>query len=123
MNTTSVETEMSLINMGTLLKCMNSYSRYRLSTVNIKQLEGRTPEDVVQDTVLKVLEGVRSWENSKMDNFTHFMFGCLKSEISHILKRVENRGNVMWKVKDYLLGFDEKGIKFAVESNRYYLED
>lgn len=123
MNTTSVETEMSLINMGDLLKNMNRYARFKMCNVDTKQLEGRTPEDIVQDTILKVLEGSRSWKDSKLDNFTTFLFGCLRSEISHLLRQIENRGNRVWKLKDYLLNYNENGIKYAIENKKKIIEN
>jgi len=123
MNTTSVETEMSLINMDDIIKQMNRYAHYKLDRIDSKQLEGLTADDVVQDTILKVLEGSRSWEKSKLNNFTTFLFGCLKSEISHIQRRIENRGNAMWRVKEYLFSYNEAGIKFDGNTRRYYVEE
>ena len=87
---------------------MNGYAAMRLRLTDAKQLEGLTPADIVMDTLEKILTGKRSWENSKLNDFKKFMFGCLSSELHHILERLENRGLKKWRIKDYLFGIDNR---------------
>lgn len=107
MNVTSPYEEINNLNMNQILRNMNSYARLRLLLVDVKQLEGRTPDDIVQDTILKVLEGTRSWKDSKLNNFTAFLFGCLRSEIHHILDKIDRKGYIMWSVKDYMFNYND----------------
>lgn len=91
--------------MGSLIGQMNSYAEFRLHSIDIKKLEGITPEDVVADVLLKVLEGKRNWTGAI--SFNAFLFGCVKSEISHIIARIEKKGERVWRIKDYLFGISD----------------
>lgn len=122
MNITTPYEEINNLNMNQVLRNMNSYARLRLLLVDIKQLDGRTPDDIVQDTILKVLEGTRSWKDSTTNNFTTFLFGCLTSEIRNLLKKIDRKGNMMWNVKEYMFNYNESSTIY-LKNNDIFAEN
>lgn len=88
--------------LGAISAELRSYARLRLYGIDVKQLEGRTPDDIVQDTLLKVLEGGRVWETSSAQNFRNFLFGCLRSEISNILVGISRRQQFATRIEEKL---------------------
>ncbi|MGJ8587672.1 MAG: hypothetical protein ACSHXW_05925 [Yoonia sp.] len=45
-----------------------------------------TPEDMVQEAIMKILEGKRSWKNDKL-TFMHLLFGTIASDYSSKAKK------------------------------------
>jgi len=74
----ALETE----NMEFVIKKMERYALAQLKATRIKDFNGKQPADFVGDVILKVAEGIRKWDSSKL-SFADFLFGCLKSEISN----------------------------------------
>ena len=84
---TTVEQEMIAHDIVTVIKGMNSRAKHHLRNVNVKQMEGMTPEDFVMDVMEKVLNGTRDWSKSKV-SFDEFLFGCLRSDTSNFIKKL-----------------------------------
>jgi hypothetical protein len=99
MNLTSVQSELTKLNMVDMIKKMNSYATMRLRDIDIKQLEGRTPDDFTQDLLLKVLDGIRCWETSSTNNIKTFLMINLSSEISNFLKKIIRRDVTITNIK------------------------
>ena len=85
--------------MVDMIKKMNSYAAMRLRDIDIKQLEGRTPDDFTQDLLLKVLDGTRCWETSSTNNIKTFLMINLSSEISNFLKKIIRRDVTITNIK------------------------
>ena len=109
----SAQMELVHMDLQTVIEKMNLYAAMRLRNVDIKQLEGKTPDDFTSDTLLKVLGGIRSWETSSTDNFEKFLFGCLRSEVSNFLDKIDRRGLSITTVYDT----DDEEEKLLVEDN------
>lgn len=82
------------INLTELRKKMLSYVVFRLGDMPLKQLEGYTPEDFVQDAFCAAYEGKRKWETANTQSLQAFYFMTLRSIISHYQRDRKNRKNV-----------------------------
>ena len=114
---TTLEQEIQKCDMGALIAQMNSYAAMRLYWVSKRPLAGKSAEDVVMDVFLSILRGQRNWDGFNAD-FQKFCFGCLKSEISHLLKRIEDRSLECWRVKDYLFGICDEDVKPVIKDKK-----
>ena len=107
----SAQAELVHMDLQTVIEKMNKYASSRLRNTDIKQLEGRTPEDFTSDTILKVLEGIRNWEDANTDNMEAFLIMSLNSEISNFLKKIGRRDIGIFTVGDtdeYTQDYDDK---------------
>lgn len=89
-----------LPDLAAVIERLNMLASIQLKDVDIKQLEGRTPEDFVQDMFLKLLEGERSWADANTDNLIKFLELNLRSEISNYLKTSKRRNITLESAED-----------------------
>lgn len=80
------------LDLQDVIEKLTKQASYRLRDVDMKQLEGMEPQDFVQLTILKVLDGTRDWMNSTSNNMFSFLRICLASEISNFLKAKKRHG-------------------------------
>ncbi len=85
--------ELECLDLELVIKYMTSYSAIKLMGVDIKQLEGLTSDDFVSETITKALEGRYKWETAAATDFTSFLFGCLRCEISNFLIKIKRRSD------------------------------
>lgn len=52
---------------------------------------GSEPKDFVQEAVRKALAGERAWKNPQTVSLLHFLMGIIRSDISHLVTRLETR--------------------------------
>lgn len=74
--------------MNEIMDSMTAYVYGRITTLGVKDLEGKTPEDFVGEVLMKVAEGERDWSKAKC-SFKDFLFGCLKSHLYNFFKSFE----------------------------------
>lgn len=48
-----------------------------------------SPQSIVHDVVIKVLEGVRIWDESREPSFLNALKGMVRSEIGHLYEKIE----------------------------------
>jgi DNA-directed RNA polymerase specialized sigma24 family protein len=72
--------------MVDIIRRMNIYAEFHLKKVPLKTLQGMTTDDFVSNVIVKVLSGVRKFENVQC-SFKSFLFECLRSEISHFIEK------------------------------------
>lgn len=75
--------------MNEIMDSMTVYAYCLIKTIEIKELQGKMPEDIVGEVLIKVAEGDRDWSKAKC-SFKEFLFGCLKSHIFNFLKSMKN---------------------------------
>ena len=116
----SVNEEMKCSDMIKFIKEMNAYAIRRLQRVDVKQLEGKLPEDFVQDILLKVLEGSRNWDEASINNFKKFLFGCLKSDLNHFYTKIDRRKISIVSIEDDKYSFpDNENCTTYANPNSY----
>jgi DNA-directed RNA polymerase specialized sigma24 family protein len=86
----SAQAELCRLDLQTVIEDMNRYASIKLKNINIKQLEGKTPDDFTSDVLLKVLEGTRDWTIATC-SMKEFLFGILRSDISHFIEKITRR--------------------------------
>lgn len=80
------------LDLQDVIEKLTKQASYRLRDVDMKQLEGMEPQDFVQLTILKVLDGTRDWMNSPCTSIVQFLKMSLNSEISNFIKHLKRRG-------------------------------
>lgn len=105
----SAQVELVHMDLQTVIEEMNQYAERRLQNVDVKQLEGKSPEDFTSDTLLKVLEGTFNWETASTQVFKNFLFGCLRTEISNFLKKIDRRGVSIAEIMEEKFDFENIG--------------
>lgn len=70
--------------MDEIVDSMTAYAYSRMSTIEWKNLEGKTPDDFVSEVLMKVANGDRDWAKANC-SFREFLFGSLRSHISNFL--------------------------------------
>lgn len=102
MNKDSAQIALVKLELQDLIEELNKQASYRLRDVEVKQLEGMEPEDFVQLTILKVLDGTRDWNNSNITDMAKFLRLCLNSEISNFIKKLKRRNVQIDSIEDDL---------------------
>jgi len=111
----SAQIELVHMDLQTVIEEMNQYAARRLQNVDIKQLEGKSPEDFTSDTLLKVLEGTFNWETASTQVFKNFLFGCLRTEISNFLKKIGRRGVSIVEIMEENFDFENSNDTVIAE--------
>ncbi len=86
----SIEQAINSEDMEAVFDSMTAYVAKRLEMLDIKNLEGKEPEDFVSEVFLKILTYERDWAKANC-TFKQFLFGCLKSHIYSFLKGLKNQ--------------------------------
>lgn len=102
MNKDSAQIALVKLELQDVIEKLNKQASYRLRDVEVKQLEGMEPEDFVQLTILKVLDGTRDWNNSHLTDMSKFLSLCLNSEISNFIKKLKKRNIQIDTIEDDL---------------------
>jgi len=120
----TIEQEMANLDMANVIKTLNIYAKKCMKEMKTKQLEGITPEDIVSETLLKVLEYKRNWETAKTTNFKNFLFMTVRSEISNLAKKLKRRniGIFTYDTKDLHVD-DEEAVTYAEPTSQPYDEE
>jgi hypothetical protein len=114
MKTRSAQVELVHMDLQTVIEEMNNYASRRLMNVDVKQLEGKTPDDFSSVVLLKVLEGTFNWETAATQDFRKFLFGCLRTECSNFLKHIGRRGVSITEIMEEKFDFDNlNGVTYA----------
>lgn len=95
-----LHTLMNAPEFATTLKHLYTYANKQLRYRNTHSLQGMTGQDFVQDVIVKVLTGVRHYNSKTCPSFERFLYGCVKSELSHHMERTTNAGYDIVTVKD-----------------------
>lgn len=75
------------VDMDDIIDRMTAYAISYFKYTGIKQLNGLEPVDFVADVLMKVIAGVRDWQNANC-SFEEFLFGSLRSHLYNF-----NKGN------------------------------
>ena len=111
----SVQLELADLDLAIIMRKMNDYATKRLERVDVKQLEGRAPENFTSDVLTKVLEGTFNWRTSKLIDFKKFLFGCLSGEIHNFLDKINRRKISIVEILEDEFDFEnESGVALAV---------
>jgi len=114
----AVQLELVKLDLATVLEEMNEYASKRLMNVDVKQLEGRTPDDFTMDVIVKVLDGTFSWDITKFPKVKPFLFGCLRGELTNFLRKIERRKASIVTIDEETLELSDSPIVIA--KNRAY---
>ena len=95
-----LHTLMNTTEFATTLKHLYTYANKQLRYRNTHSLQGMTGQDFVHDVIVKVLTGVRHYNSKTCPSFERFLYGCVKSELSHHMEHTTNAGYDIVTVKD-----------------------
>ena len=96
----SIKELMNADDFGTTLKHLYTYANKQLKYRNTHSLQGMTGQDFVQDVIVKVLTGVRHYNSKTCPSFERFLYGCVKSELSHHIEHTTNADYDIVTIKD-----------------------
>ncbi len=57
----TLEEALQTNDMNEIMDSMTAYVYGRIKTIDVKDLEGKTPDDFVGEVLMKVAEGEREW--------------------------------------------------------------
>lgn len=78
--------ELQAIDFNDLFDRLVAYAAYRVKSVDLRELDGKEPVDIVSDLFEKILTGRRNAENVSC-SLDDFLFGCLKSDIDAFFRK------------------------------------
>ena len=95
-----LHTLMNVPEFATTLKHLYTYANKQLRYRNTHSLQGMTGQDFVHDVIVKVLTGVRHYNSKTCPSFERFLYGCVKSELSHHIEHTTNADYDIVTIKD-----------------------
>jgi hypothetical protein len=114
MNTTTAREELDKMKLDSAIKNMNKYASIRLHNIDVKQFEGKTPDDFVSEVLLKILEGTYNWETSATTSFNKFLMNCVSTEVGNFMKKVCRRNYSISSPEEYGFTFDRTNINYEM---------
>jgi hypothetical protein len=109
----SAQMELVHLELQDVIEQMNNYATRRLRNIDIKQLEGKTPEDFTSDVILKVLEGTLNWLDAPTNNMKAFLMMSIKGEISNYLKKISRRDVGIFTLEDDKYNYNVNTIVYT----------
>lgn len=111
------------MDLQTIIEEMNNYASRRLMNVDVKQLDGKTPDDFTSNVLLKVLEGTFNWQEAATEDFKKFLFGCLRTEVSNFLATISRRGVSITEIMEDKFDFENSNSVIYATPIAYQEED
>jgi hypothetical protein len=131
MNTTTAREELDKMKLDSAIKNMNKYASIRLHNIDVKQFEGKTPDDFVSEVLLKILEGDNApkrkegekkkkvngqynWQESATTSFSKFLMNCVSTEVYNFMKGVCRRTYSISSPDEYGFEFDRTKYNYEM---------